>query len=96
MAQKMVDGEEYTSVLIKSGEDGSAIETITNGGSAVVSFLRPDNATAYTAGDIVAPSGAGYISFSGLTANIFFHFIVSRFCRNSFPHRAWRSYLSSK
>lgn len=69
MAQRMVDGEEYTSVLIKGGEDGSAIETITNGGSAVVSFLRPGDATAYTAGDIVAPSGAGYVSFSGLTAN---------------------------
>lgn len=69
MAQRMVDGEEYTSVLIKGSEDGSAIETITNGGSAIASFVRPSDATAYTAGDVVASSGTGYVSFSNIATS---------------------------
>lgn len=68
MAQRMVDGEQYDAVLIKGNEDGSAIETVTNGRKAVASFNRPGDTTAYSSGDVVAPSGIGYVVFSGLTS----------------------------
>jgi hypothetical protein len=67
MAQRMVDGEQYEAILIKGAEDGSAIETTTNGRKAIASFDRPGDTTPYSIGDVVSSAGSSYVTFSGLT-----------------------------
>lgn len=66
MAQRIVDGEQFESVLIRGGHDGADLAIRSNGGESVAVFIRPNDATPYSANDAVSPSGASYVTFSGL------------------------------
>jgi len=66
MAQRIVNNEQYESVLIKGDESGNALAVRSNGKESVVVFNRPLDATAYSANDAILPSGASYITFSGI------------------------------
>jgi hypothetical protein len=66
VAQRIVDNEQYESILIKGDENGGALSVKSEGKEATVVFSRPLDATAYAAGDAILPSGASYVTFSGI------------------------------
>jgi len=66
MAQRIVNSEQYEAVLIKGDENGNALSVRSSGKESTVVFNRPLNATAYSANDVMLPSGASYITFSGI------------------------------
>jgi len=66
MAQRIVDNEQYESVLIKGDESGSALAVRSNGNESTVVFNRPSNSTAYSANDAILPSGQSYVTFSNI------------------------------
>ena len=53
MAQRIVAGEQYEALLIGGDIEGRSITVDGNAYKPVVSFARPGNASAYTAGDVV-------------------------------------------
>lgn len=66
MAQRIINNEQYESLLIKGGEDGGVLAIRNNGGESSVVFDRPNDTTAYFAGDVIAANGQSYVTFSEL------------------------------
>lgn len=66
MAQRIINNEQYESLLIKGSEDGGLLAIRSNGGESSVVFDRLNDTTAYSANDAVAASGQSYVTFSGL------------------------------
>jgi len=65
MAQRIVDGEQYEAFLVR-GDVGSSLTVDGKAYDSTVSFVRPGDTTAYTAGDVVGASGTAIHTLSGI------------------------------
>lgn len=66
MAQRIVNGEQYESLLIKGDVDGGSLTVDSRAYQSVVTFARPGDTTAYTAGDVIGTSGTTALTLSGV------------------------------
>ena len=53
MAQRIVGGEQYEAFLLGGDIEGSSVTVDGKAYRSTVTFNRPSNTTAYTAGDVV-------------------------------------------
>jgi hypothetical protein len=61
MAQRIVGGEQYEAFLLGGDVDGASITVDGKAYRSTVTFVRPSNATPYTAGDVVGDTGGSAI-----------------------------------
>jgi hypothetical protein len=61
MAQRIVGGEQYEAFLLGGDVDGASITVDGKAYRSTATFVRPSNATAYTAGDVVGGTGGSAI-----------------------------------
>ena len=61
MAQRIVGGEQYEAFLLGGDVEGSSVTVDGKAYRSTVTFNRPSNATAYTAGDVVGATGGSAI-----------------------------------
>jgi hypothetical protein len=77
MAQRIVDSEQYEAVLIKGGIDNGGVPVDGKAYRSVVSFARPNNASGYTAGDVVGSADSAIHTLSGIGPSGGFAFVQS-------------------
>ena len=66
MAQRIVGGEQYEAFLLGGDTEGSSVTVDGRAYRSVVSFARPGDATAYTAGDVIGTSDSAIHTLSGV------------------------------
>jgi hypothetical protein len=67
MAQRILDGEQYESVLVRGEESDGGLAVRSNGSKVTATYSRPADALQYDAGDAILPSGSSYVTVSGIS-----------------------------